>query len=160
MYLGCSVGALDMIYKIVSGGGLGAELGAMQAARELGLEIGGFLCDLDIPPMIGVTQRTAPSRAMQRRLNVQDSDATLFVLRHHSEPMNFIANACRSMRKPAKQILLHKGVGADAVIYRLSAWIEERNIGVLNVVGDASETDTYRLIYDLVSRTIAAIEAS
>ena len=138
------------VYKIVSGGGIGAELGAMQAAKDLGLAIGGFLCEFDLPPMLGVIQRTAPSRAMQRRLNVQDSDGTLFVLRHDSKPMKFIVDACRAQRKPAKQILLHDSVGAGAVIDELRAWIEKRNIGVLNVVGDASESDTYQLLHDLV----------
>lgn len=142
-----------MTYKlttIISGGAVGAERGAIRAAIDLDLNYGGWSWHEDNVPDIYVARsRPAVSRALQRRLNVQDSDGTLFVLRVGSKPMKFIVDACKQMRKPAKQLLLQDGHGTripSEVHASLLRWIDERRISILNVVGDADEEDAYDAI--------------
>ena len=135
-----------ILTAIVSGGAAGAERGALRAAVDLDLGYGGWSWpEDDVPDVYATRMRPAVSRAMQRRLNVQDSDATLFVMRHGSKEMKFIVDACRAMRKPAKTLVLSEASSTripSEVSDALRYWITERRISVLNVVGDGDENDT------------------
>lgn len=134
---------------IVSGGAAGAERGALRAAVDLDLGYGGWRWhDDEVPPVYAIRMRPARSRAWQRRLNVQDSDATLFVMRRGSKEMKFIVDACRAMRKPAKTLTLGDRLSSD-VADALRSWISERRISVLNVVGDANEDETHDALVTL-----------
>lgn len=131
-----------LLTAIVSGGAAGAERGALRAAVDLDLGYGGWSWpEDDVPDVYAARMRPAVSRAMQRRLNVQDSDATLFVMRRGSKEMKFIVDACKTMRKPAKTLTLGDRI-PDFVAEAVREWIRDRHISVLNVVGDSDEDAT------------------
>lgn len=124
---------------IISGAGEGAERGAQRAAIDLDLSYGGwYLAADEVPEIYRVRMREAPSRAMQRRLNVQDSDATLFIVL--DKEMKFSVDACKAMRRPAKTLQLgSSGKVSPTNAAALRAWLGKRKVSVLNVVGDEGE---------------------
>jgi hypothetical protein len=134
---------------IISGAGSGTERGALRAAIDLNIDYGGWRCADDyVPGIYGNRMRLAKSRAWQRRLNVQDSDATLFIMRRGSMEIKFIVDACRTMRKPAKTLILNDRI-SSSVRDSMIQWIMDRRIEVLNVTGDEDEEFTRDALVDL-----------
>ena len=95
------------LHKIVSGGQTGADLTALEYARELGLETGGWCpsgCqteagpNLDLVKVYGLVCTPGWNYQSRTRLNVRDSDVTLWF--GHESPGKWCTyNACLKYAK-------------------------------------------------------------
>lgn len=139
--------AISCLTKIVSGGQTGADRAGFEAAREVGLAIGGWAprgwrAEDGIIPLVYrqfMRESVSPEYKLRTRLNVQDSDATLLVsfADKLTGGSKFTADTCKHQCRPAKHLVLPRGRGIvpAEVTEALWAWIEEHKIFVLNIAG-------------------------
>lgn len=148
-----------IVTAIVSTAAHGAERGALDAAIELDLGYGGVRAnpetsptedlrhDREAPEIYASRMRTVDTRTMAMRLNTQDSDGTLIVT--FADGLDegrakFAANQCKQQRKPARHLILPARGRTripEAVRAALLAWIDERHISVLHVVGPSEDQE-------------------
>lgn len=128
----------SLVLKIVSGGQTGVDRAALDAAIELGIEIGGW-CPRGRRALDGeIDQRyplkETPSRAYSQRTewNVRDSDATLILCRGDmSGGTRLTAELAASYQKPLLVLDLDSGPDQEMVV----DWLRAHRVGVLNVAG-------------------------
>lgn len=134
-----------MTITIIAGGSPGVERGALQAAIDLGLAIGGWRCaGDDTPPIFASAMRTTSSadRGMARRLCVQDSDGTLALSRSIA-PVGVVAWADKETArqgKPFLSIVLGDQL-PPAVRGSLADWLRDNGIQRLFVTGPAEDDE-------------------
>jgi hypothetical protein len=125
-----------MLTKVISRGQTGADQTALRAAKAAGIPTGGWapkgwmtekgpalwLADFGLVecPEIGYPPRT--------RLNVRDSDATLFFGDSNSAGGIATLDACRAQHKPF--MIVYQGVTKPSQVV---AWIGEKGVRTLNV---------------------------
>jgi hypothetical protein len=123
---------------VVSGGQSGVDRAALDAAREAGLETGGWCPrgrwaeDGPIPERYALCETPAADPAQRTRWNVRDSDATLVLARGVPMGGTALTLACaREMERP------HLAVDLDAEqpAERIERWLDEVAPAVLNVAG-------------------------
>jgi hypothetical protein len=122
--------------KIRSGGQTGADLGGLVAAKQLGLETGGyipkgFLTECGPCPALGelyglVETRTA-TYPLRTRLNVRNSDATAWFGRLNSRGYHCTRDAADDYEKPFRVISTPEA---------LIEFLDEFNVEELNVAGN------------------------
>lgn len=136
------------IGRIVSGGQTGADRAALDAARELGIETGGWVPrgrwaeDGRVPDRYANMKETDASNPAQRtEYNVRDSDGTV-VFSHGdvSGGTKWTMEAAVKLRKPMLHLDLDTH-SARAAASRLLAWMEAEGIEVLNVAGPRESED-------------------
>ena len=138
-----------LIRRIVSGGQTGADRAALDAARALGIETGGWVPrgrwaeDGSVPdryPNMRETDSADP--AIRTELNVRDSDGTaVFAHGDVSGGTKWTIEAATKLRKP----ILHLDLAThsmEAAASRLRAWAATEGIEVLNVAGPRESEDT------------------
>lgn len=144
--------------KIISGGQSGADRAALDAARLLGLEHGGWVPrgrwaeDGGVPPWYCVKE-TPSWRLSQRTLwNVRDSDATLIVAYGRLEGGSKLTQTfARRLKKPLLVIDLNRqGPQTAARLVRL--FLKEYHPLTLNVAGPRASKDPriYHATLDLL----------
>jgi hypothetical protein len=128
-----------VLKKIVSGGQSGVDRAALDAARALGIPIGGWCPRGRIAEDGRIRRRycllETPSRNYPQRTqwNVRDSDATLIVNRGRLDG-GTAATARLALgrhRKPVFMIELGRRVRRE----RFRAWLRRNRVHVLNVAG-------------------------
>ncbi len=134
-----TLGACEMIKKIISGGQTGADQGGLCAGKFLGLETGGTA-----PPnfmthdgpnfellhdIYGLTEGEPDPKVYPKRTcaNVQDSDGTVLFGRAGSPGSRLTRTLCLAMGRP---LLVNPDVR------QLRTFIERNFIQVLNVAGN------------------------
>lgn len=134
--------------RIVSGGQTGADRAALDAALELGLDVGGWVPlgrqaeDGIIPdryPNLKEAESELP--AVRTELNVRDSDAT--VIFSHGALMGGTAlteSIARKLSKPLLHLDLERMSGLNASA-ELVDWLVRQRIGTLNVAGSRESQD-------------------
>lgn len=147
--------------RIVSGGQTGADRAALDAALELGLDVGGWVPlgrqaeDGPIPPHYPNLQETeSPNPAVRTRLNVRDSDATL-VLSHGplTAGSKLTLEEAERKRRPALHLDLETISEADAAS-ALREWLRAHAPRSLNVAGPRASGDP--LIAEATRRVLRA----
>lgn len=144
--------------KIVSGGQSGADRAALDAARLLGLEHGGWVPrgrwaeDGAVPPWYCVNE-TPSQRVSQRTLwNVRDSDATLIVVHGRLEGGSKLTQTfALRLKKPLLEIdLTRQSTRTAARLVRL--FLQENHPLTLNVAGPRASKDPhiYQATLDLL----------
>lgn len=133
-----------MTLTIIAGGSPGAERGALQAAIDLGLAIGGWRCvGDDTPPIFAGAMRETSStdRGMARRLCVQDSDGTL-ALSSSIAPIGAVAWADRETERQGKPFLsVVLGQRSDALRGAVLGWMRDNDIARLFITGPAEDDE-------------------
>lgn len=141
---------------IASTGDLGAALGALEAAAELELKIGGWTA-ADLPPPYAEHLRRTLAPRMAARLNVQDSDGTLIVSfapgLTAGSPAAYADEAAEHQRKASLHIVLPEGGRStipEDVRKGVLAWVAEEKIGTLHVTGprEADEPGIQQAVRD------------
>lgn len=134
--------------KIVSGGQTGADRAALDAALELGIEVGGWVPrgrraeDGRIPARYpGLVETESEDPALRTARNVRDADATLLVSHGPLAGGSALTRRCaQELGRPCLHLDLDAESLADAV-QRLRAWLAERAPRVLNVAGPRASGD-------------------
>lgn len=131
-----------MIEKIVTGGQTGVDLGALLAAKECGIQTGGWMpfgWETEAGPQPAYAQRFGlqehPCMGMTGHsdANVRDSDGTLVIAADFNSPgTKSVIEAAKKFRKPLMQFSLDSGYHPIDV----NDWIALFNIKVLNIAGN------------------------
>jgi hypothetical protein len=126
------------IRKIVSGGQTGVDRAALDVARELQLEHGGWCPrgrlaeDGRIPDQYLLWETVTAEYAERTELNVRDSDGTLVLTVGAPMGGTLLTIECATQwRKPCLVVDLTRSAEPGTV--RL--WLDESHIAVLNVAG-------------------------
>ena len=124
--------------KLVSGGQTGADRAALDAALEVGIEIGGWCPkgrraeDGAIPERYPLAETPERGYRARTRRNVEDADGTLVL--NVGKLDGGTALTVRHARKTGKPCLVVQlEDGLDPAVFR--AWLARHRIGVLNVAG-------------------------
>lgn len=142
---------------IFSTGDAGAARGALEAADELKLKVGGWTAVNGLPAIC--TERLKPTLAprMAARLNVQDSDGTLIVSFSTSlpagSPAAYADEAAAQQRKASLHLVLPdrgRTTIPEDVRKGVVAWIAEERIATLHVTGprEAEEPGIQQAVHD------------
>lgn len=126
--------------KIISGGQTGVDRAALDAARELGLECGGWCprgrkCEFGtIPAEYPLKETPLPSYEQRTEWNVRDSDGTLVVVAGRPRPgsgTDYTLRLAEELGRPTLVVDPGDGRAGEAV----RSWIADHAIRVLNVAG-------------------------
>jgi hypothetical protein len=135
-----------ILRKVISGGQTGADRGGLKAARQFGLQTGGWMprgfkaLDGNHPEfadLYGMQEHSSPAYPPRTHRNVSDSDGTIRFAGNWRSPGEICT--MKAIRKAGKPYLDVDVCGtvqpADA-----AEWIRANRIEVLNVAGNAEET--------------------
>jgi len=135
-------GQEELGVKIVSGGQTGVDRAALDAARKLGIEHGGW-CPLGRRAQDGLIDRCylleeTPSRAYGQRTewNVRDSEATLILCRGAlSGGTRLTAQLADRYGRP----LLVLDLDSNPDSGEIRSWLRNKGVRVLNIAGPREE---------------------
>jgi Circularly permutated YpsA SLOG family len=134
--------------KIISGGQTGADMGALIAARTLGLETGGFAPEgwqtEDGPqePRLrgfGLIECEEPGYPPRTTKNVANSDGTLLVGDHQIGGSRLTLQLAAKLKKPLFLLAfeIHSEASSkDRRIVEFRSWLRDDHINILNVAGN------------------------
>ncbi len=142
-----------MLKKIISGGQTGADVGGLQAGNKSRIPTGGraplnWRTENGPNPKLGsqygLTKTKAWSYPPRTRLNVRQSDATLWVGHSNTAGGKLTLRTCRKFDKPVMKIPFDRN-GEKAttkdVASRLCYWMQRHQVKVLNVAGNRESTN-------------------
>lgn len=133
--------------KIISGGQTGADLGALIAAREHGIETGGwmpkgFLNQTGSHPeyadLYGMLEHSSSRYQPRTALNVKESDGTLRIAANFNSAGEVLTlRMIEQYKKPYLDV--------DVLIYNTTPndvveWIKKNGIKVLNIAGNSERS--------------------
>jgi len=152
-----------MIRRIVSSGQVGAELAALVAATECGLETGGhtrpkFNTYYGKKPELAKYGLKPGINKMVGKKNVLASDGTLFITDSYSHNIGLIDEFCnsRKVNKPtffwALQQYANDEYDPAVLMEKLVRWVIGNSIEALNIVGPSHNIQYhYNNSYDIIT---------
>lgn len=162
--------------KIVSGGQTGVDRAALDAAMELGFEVGGW-CPRDrraedgvVPDCYPLKETAARSYAVRTEWNVRDSDGTLIlVLDAISTGTRLTVDAAKSHGKPLRIEYLsdsaHPGLltaenSAEEQAESVVEWLFRHKICTLNLAGPrgSSSKEMYSKARTFMTRVLQRLQ--
>jgi hypothetical protein len=151
-----------MITRILSGGQTGADRAGLDVAIELGIPHGGWCPrgrraeDGPIPARYILMETRSAEYPERTRLNVRDSDGVVVFSRGRlGRGSALTLRVARELAKPHLYIDL-VSVPAPAAAERLSSWLEDRRIEVLDVAGnrESGSPGIYKAVRDVLRRAL------
>ena len=150
--------------KIISGGQVGADLGALHAAKELQCPTGGWAPrgwrtqngPFPVLAEFGLVEHFRPEYRFRTELNIADSGGTLIVAANLSSPGTALTISCCNKLSKPMYVIRPSEVSAQSVT-RVCEWIKADNIRVLNVAGNRDKSPSnlhYEASFNLVSSII------
>jgi hypothetical protein len=134
--------------KVISGAQTGADIAGLETAKKFGFETGGVMPfgykTLDGPrpeykTLYGVTVTTSSSYVPRTRKNVKDADATIrLAYDFSSRGEKCTLKAIQDYKRPHFDVDLSDPPPTEDVV----KWLDENNVEVLNVAGNAEQTST------------------
>ena len=129
-------------WRIVSGGQTGVDRAALDAARSLGLEYGGFVPrgrrteDGALPEeYAGMPETESANYAVRTRLNLRAADATLILTRGVPDGGTLLTfEAAKADGKPVLLVDL-SAEAPDEAARRVRSWLDGLAGGSLNIAG-------------------------
>lgn len=155
--------------RIISGGQVGADLGALHAARALQVETGGWAprgwrTELGPNPGLaefGLVEHFRPEYKYRTEKNIEESDGTLIVASNLSSPGTALTiSACSRLNKPFYVLKLSQ-ISSETV-FDVVQWIKSDDISVLNVAGNRDKNHCgihYSAAFSAVSSIIISLKA-
>lgn len=153
--------------RVVSGGQTGVDRAALDAARAVGVPIGGWCPkgrwaeDGTIPESYPLQETPSADPLVRTTWNVRDSDGTLIL--HLGGPLRGgtaqTEKAARRLRKPCLVLALDRP--ADALAQEIAQWLKAQNIRVLNVAGprESQAPGIYHRAYDVLTALLRVLAA-
>ena len=142
-----------MIERVISGGQTGADESGLFAAKEFGIETGGwmppkFLNEWGHKPeyaeLYGMKEHAVRGYQARTRANVRDSDGTIrFAVDFRSAGEKCTMKAIREFGKPYLDVQMGAIIGGESSEEQIKIavkWIQTKNIRVLNVAGNREST--------------------
>lgn len=130
------------VRKIISGGQTGADRGGLDAAIALGIEHGGWCPasrraeDGRIPGKYRLVEARSRGYRARTERNVEDSDATVIVVRDSLTPGSRLAfQLCADWRRPVCVCKVGDFAAVASAAAELSRWLIFHQPEVLNVAG-------------------------
>jgi len=167
---GKSCSSMSTVTKIVSGGQTGIDRGALRAAKELGLDHGGWcppggICeDGLVSPEFNLKEtpeersRLAPDvpRSLRTEWNVRDSDATLVLCPGEISGRDPGTDATIVFARRYGRPLLVCDPRDRACAGHILKWLEAFQVRILNVAGLSERTSPgiEMLAYELIKRVL------
>ncbi|MDJ0927223.1 MAG: putative molybdenum carrier protein [Gammaproteobacteria bacterium] len=156
---------MSSVGRIVSGGQTGADRAALDVAKELGLDTGGWVPrgrraeDGRVPDHYkGLTETDSRDYAQRTRLNVRDSDAT--VVFSFGRPTGGTALTVRLAEALDKPLLVLdlEAHDRDESVQLLRVWIETIRPAVVNVAGPraSGEPRIMESVHDVLRGALTA----
>ena len=153
------------VLKIISGGQTGVDRGALDAALEASLPVGGW-CPRGRRAEDGAIAssyplRETPSRDYEQRTrwNVRDSNGTLVLLADTAQGGTALTIAtAEAHQKPLKVVHL-RGSAREESAHATAAWVRANDVEVLNVAGprESESAGIYEDARAYMSAVIAAL---
>ena len=147
--------------KIISGGQTGVDRAALDAARSLGFETGGWCPkgrlaeDGCIDSKYKLKETTCTLYQNRTEWNVRDSDGTLIIAHGKlTYGTAYTYKVCRQLNKPS--IILDPQVDTNELCKEFNRWLIRNQIKSLNVAGprqDGGQT-VYRKAYKMMIRLL------
>lgn len=136
-----------MVNKVISGFQRGADIAGVRTAKKFGIKTGGTMPKgfrtLDGPKpeykeLYGMEEHSSPDYPPRTKKNVQDSDGTIrFAFNFHTYGEKCTLKAIKKLNKPHFDVYLN--VPKENKLSKCIKWLEDNNIKVLNVAGNATE---------------------
>ena len=158
-----------MIHKIISGGQTGVDQAGLDAAIACKVSHGGWLPagrmteSGPLPSHYVMDELDDPSYPRRTRKNVEESDATLIISRGDLTGGSALtAKYATECGRPCLHIDL-SGLEPHRATDKIGAWLEENDVGILNVAGPRGSSDgmiyedVYRILVDLLCRPGVAV---
>ena len=134
--------------KVISGAQTGADIAGLEVAKKFGIETGGLMPfgyktqdgpKTEYREMYGVEMHQSSSYVPRTRANVRDSDGTIrLAFDFESRGEVCTKKAIDDYKKTFMDVVL--GENAKFCIKAVAKWIEDNNIEVLNIAGNAEST--------------------
>ena len=149
-----------MLVKIISGGQIGADQAGLRAAKQAGLETGGWVprgcLTLDGPAywlktLYGCQEHISDKYPPRTFANVRDSDATIrFAYDFHSPGERCTLRAIQMYHKPYLDISLQDHPSTK-VVWR---WLCSHHVHTLNIAGNSTKTcpSIDRFVFNYLSK--------
>ncbi len=126
--------------KVISGGQTGADRTALEIARELGLQTGGYApkgwrTDEGADPSLvdfGLVETTFTGYRVRTRMNVKAAHGTVIFGNASSPGCTVTENACLTYERPYL---------INPTVEELVSWLQRGSITVLNVAGNRRRTN-------------------
>ncbi len=153
-----------MLQKIISGGQTGADQGALRAAKELGLAIGGWMPrgfrtqDGDNPLLakeFGMLEHSSPAYPPRTLTNVLASDTTLIFGNIYSPGCTLTSSLCKKYGKPVYHVEWRSPAELPPYTKDFAAWLHTSRTFILNVAGNRENTNPG--IGEIVRRYLIAV---
>lgn len=147
------------VKKIISGGQTGVDRAALDVARALYIEHGGWCPrgrraeDGVIPPEYNLEEASSDEYPLRTEWNVRDSDGTLILTRGRPQGGTALTiNIARRLGKPRLVIDMEKSPTRAEV----RRWVEAEEIRILNVAGprESGRPGTYQEAKALLRRLL------
>lgn len=139
-----------MITKVISGGQIGADIAGLRAAKNLGIETGGWIpkgcrtLDGDKPEWkeeFHLTESSDFGYPTRTKANIQASHGTIrFAVKWETPGERLTARLCRELGKPTFDVSIgfHQfDIYTEPEPIKVKEWIDRQNITILNVAGNA-----------------------
>ena len=149
------------VRKIISGGQTGVDRAALDVAKELNLERGGWCPkgrlaeDGRIPDAYPLQETETDDYVERTKLNVRDSDGTLVLtVGQPTGGTAYTIDCTQRLQKPCCIIDLSQ----DSHFAQAERWLREQGVAILNVAGPRQSQSAagYALAHQFLSRLLAS----
>lgn len=148
-------------FAVLSGGQTGVDRAALDAARQIGVDHGGWCPrgraaeDGVIPPQYPLRETPAADPAQRTGWNVRDADATLVLTR--GAPRGGTALAAERARALGRPLLV-LDLGGAPQAGEVARWLREAGVRRLNVAGPR-ESEAPGIYAEALALLLAVLEA-
>ncbi len=157
-----------MLTKVISGFQTGADIAGVRAAKDCGLQTGGYIPrgfkTLDGPKpeyskLYGAIEHTSSNYRDRTWDNIQQADATIrFASNWNSPGEKCTLGGIKNWGKPYVDVNIWKGeihtLDIAVSLMRIRDWIRDNNVSVLNIAGNAEQTSPgiEKAVYEFLMR--------
>lgn len=136
-----------ILIKVISGGQTGTDRAGLKAAKECGIETGGWMPKgfkahdgnhPEFAKIYNILEHTESTYPPRTAMNIKESDGTIQIATNFNSPGEILTSKMiRQYNKPSMAINIEYNITTAEDIIR---WIIDNKIKVLNVAGNSERT--------------------